>query len=667
MALKHSAQVLRGFSVRPVCGLLLLSMLLCGCQQLGLKPFNFKSLARSQSPDREKDDSDEDDEDRDDEYSTKLDIPIVGDYTTFTGLHRVVLEGVGLVVGLNGTGGDPPPSHYREALVDDLLRRNIKDHKQLIASPHTALVVVRAYLPPLIRKGDHFDVEVRIPGDTGGTSLAGGRLMETILTETAIIPGEGMKKGHIVARASGPVLITTAESDEADQAGVLKRGLVLGGGLSLIDRDMALFTRTDFRTYRNITRLTDRIGMRFFDYDRHGIREPLAKAETDQRIRLKVHPLYRDNFPRYMQVVQNIAFRESPVAQRVRMKRLEMDLKKPETAETAALQLEAIGPDAISILKSGLKSSELECRFHSAVALAYLEVPDGIEVLKEAAAKEPALRVFAFAALSIIDDAEANLALRDLMNVQDDGEGSKLDSAETRYGAFRALWTLDKSDPFIAGEQFNQDFWLHVLETKGSPMVHITHRKRAEIVLFGKEQEFKTPLLLRAGYKILVTSKPGSNQITITRFNRSGEDKRKLVSARVEDVIRACAEFGASYPDLAGLLLQAQQQNNLPGRFEVDALPQAGRVFIRGGSETRVSRPSFTPNLFDRARDSENNGTEPLEQSEPPAEEDRGFATVVDARSESRELEKRSLWNPMNWFRGDSKPPGSGSGEAGGD
>ena len=47
---------------------------------------------------------------------------------------------------------------------------------------------MRAYLPPLVKKGDKFDIEVRIPGDEGGTSLAGGRLLETVLTETAIVP-----------------------------------------------------------------------------------------------------------------------------------------------------------------------------------------------------------------------------------------------------------------------------------------------------------------------------------------------------------------------------------------------------------------------------------------------------------------------------------------------
>ena len=590
---------------------------IAGCQLLGLESPDFKKLGsklsmRSQSPEKDEESSDE----FDDDLTTRVEVPMVGDYTTFTGLHRVVLEGVGLVVGLNGTGGDPPPSTYREALVDDMRRRNIREWKEILRSPDTALVVVRAYLPPLISKGEKFDVEIRIPGDTGATSLNGGRLMETILSETALVPGQGVMKGHVVAKAMGPILISPEEGDEENLAGVLKRGRVLGGGVSLIERDMALYVRSNFRTYRNITRLADKIGQRFYAYDEYGLREPLAKAQTDQRILLKVHPRYKHNYPRFLQVVQNIAFRETAVSRRVRLKRLEHDLLQPEKAQRAALQLEAIGDEAISVLKTGLKSRHLECRFHAAHALSYLEESAGVDVLKEAAQKERAFRVFAYASLSILEDPQAHMALRDLMNVHVDADGKTTDSAETRYGAFRALWTLDSRDPFIAGEHIRKEFWLHPLSTTGDPMVHITNRKRAEIVLFGADQEFITPIAVRAGNHVLVTSRPGSETITVSRFMPYGEDKRKVVSKRIEDVIRVAAEFGASYPDIAQMLVQADRQGNLQGRFEIDALPQAGRVFYRDGNRTRLGRSSLTPNMYQRPRGDDSSsdeefGTEP--------------------------------------------------------
>ena len=645
---------------------------LTGCSNLGLGALSWDMLSLTA-----RDEESESDEDEfDDDFETKIEVPMVGDYTTFTGLHRVVLEGVGLVVGLNGTGGDPPPSPEREALLDDMRRRNVKNSKEILRSPNTALVVVRAYLPPLAKKGDRFDVQVRIPGEDGATSLNGGRLLETILSETAIVPGRGRLKGHIVAKAKGPILVAPASGDIEDRAGVTKRGKVLGGGLSMIDRDMALYVKSDFRTFRNVTRLADRIGLRFSAYDRYGVKEPLAKAQTDQRIILQVHPSYREDFPRYMQVVQAIAFRESAVAQRVRVKRLEQQLQDPATAQSAAIQLEAIGEKAIPILKSGLKSPELECRFHASVALAYLGESDGIETLHEAALKERAFRVYAFAALSIMDDPQAHLALRDLMHVHVDEDGTEYDSAETRYGAFRALWTLDSDDPFIAGAKLNGEFWLHSLDTQGRPMVHITIRKRPEVVLFDGDQQFLTPMTIRVG-RLLVTSKVGSDQVSVSRYTPYGDadEQRKVVSKNIGDVIIAAAELGASYPDVAQLLIQADAQKNLPGRFEIDALPQAGRVYFRNGDRSRVGRSSFTPNMFDKTDDETDEdfgaGGEVDDQEEPSLDgassgefEDsesaddyasRRAAALAEANGLDPDAEEGKSWSPLGWFKEDDK------------
>lgn len=619
-----------------------------GCSGLGLKggdwfknPFaKKKNAARSQSPEK-------DDEDDFEDSGTKLKTPLVGDYTTFGGLHGVILQGVGLVVGLNGTGGDPPPGSYREALLDDLKRREIRKPNELIASPDTAMVIVTAILPPLIHKGEHFDVEVRVEGDSA-RSLNGGYLMETLLTETTVVGGTQQLKGHVVAKAKGPVLVSTGEGRDEDKAGVLRRGKVLGGARSLIDRDMSVYLKSDFRNFRNVTRIADRIGMRFYSYNEHGTREPLSKAQTDQRINLKVHPRYKENDARYRQVVAHIAFKETPVEQRVRMQKLERDILVPEKSERAAMQLEAIGTEAVPILKSGLKSPHLECRFHAAVALAYLEDSDGLDVLKEAALKERAFRVFSYAAISALDDPRAHLVLRELMSAQPVENKKEFDSAETRYGAFRALWTLDSNDPFIAGDHVNEEFWLHPLHTKGGPIVHITNRKRNEIVLFGHDQEFITPLALRAGNHIMVTCRPGNDYITISRFAVGEKDQQIKTSRRIEEVLRACAKLGASYPDVAQLLVQADKQHNLPGRFEIDALPKAGRVYYRDSdnkNETRIGRPAQAPTMFQQLEPN----TEDDEKPEDAESDESGKASLVDARTAKAEP-KKSLWDKARFW-----------------
>jgi hypothetical protein len=62
----------------------------------------------------------------------------------------------------------------------------------------------------------------------------------------------------------------------------------------------------------------------------------------------------------------------------------------------------------------------------------------------------------------------------------------------------------------------------------------------------------------------------------------------------------------ASYPDVAMLLAQAGATQNLPGRIEIDALPQAGRTYMRPRGEVasssdakaRVGNSNLVPNLF---------------------------------------------------------------------
>jgi hypothetical protein len=384
----------------------------------------------------------------------------------------------------------------------------------------------------------------------------------------------------------------------------------------------------------------------------------MAEAKTDQMIVLDVHPRYKDNYPRYLQVIRSVAFRETSVSQRVRMQQLHEDLLTPETSEQAALQLEAIGNDALPVLKAGLKSPLLEVRYNASVALAYLEQAEAIPALTEAIKEERAFRVFALAAMSTIDDAEAHLTLRELMSEP---------SAETRYGAFRALWTLDRKDPFIYGEDMGfikpdadddvnakpkKGLWkLHVLNTEGSPMVHCTLRTRPEIVVFGAKQELIPPLVLSAGRHVLITAQPGSSKASVTRFDADRPDQRREVPLRVAEIIRAADELGATYPDVVQMLVQASEQRNLPARLETDALPESGRVYQRPASpdrpsqKTKIGREHLSPNLFPKfEKDGAAAAGEEL-QAGLEADGENGMANILEGNSSKEDSEKRrSVW-----------------------
>jgi flagellar basal body P-ring protein FlgI len=483
------------------------------------------------------------------------------------GLNYVKIENVALVTGLDGTGEDPAPSPQRAALLAELNRREIKNPNEVLASPNTALVLVRGYLRPGIQAGDTFDVEVRTPSRSDTTSLRGGWLMETRLSEMAVLGGQ-IRTGHDTAYAQGPILVDPSAA--ADDRAHTTVGRVLTGGVATKSRQLGLILDHQHQSIRLSQIVGKAISERFHTYI-DGRRMGVATPKTDEYIELALHPRYKDNVGRYMRVVRSVAIDESPAQRLERLSLLRDQLLDPLTAETAAVRLEAIGGDeAIEILKKGATAEDREVRFYAAEALAYLDVTEAVAPLARAAVDEPAFRVNALSALGAMEDGAASEALAEMLSVK---------SAETRYGAFRALSTMAPDDPRIRGEKLGPagKFNYHMLEVAGPPMIHATNSHRQELVLFGREHHFKLPTVLDAGPRIMVNGLSGA-QFTVSRFSPGEPTQQRIVSTNVDEVIRAVVDLGGDYPDVVQMLQQAKNSGALPSRFRVNALPEPGRT-----------------------------------------------------------------------------------------
>ena len=540
----------------------------------------------------------------DNDFDTRVETPLLGDYISVTGNSLVPLRGVGLVTGLDGTGGDPPPSYLRKELMDEMTRRGIENPGRILASRNTAVVIVTAYLPAMVRKDQRFDVRVVLPPNSEATSLKGGWLLETRLSEEHSITGRGNVKGHQYAFAHGAILTALGEGGRLKASpAMLRRGSIPGGAVSKAERNLQVILRNEHRGLKTAKRIENAISGRLHHYNSFGQRVTMAEAKTDLMIELKVHPLYRNNFPRYQQMIRSIAYRESDVARRLRMEQLARQIMDPETAQSAALRLEAVGRDGIPFLKKALKSKSPEVQFHAAQALAYLEDGSGIEVLKQAVIDEPAFRVYALAALSVVTDAEGILALRELLSEE---------SLESRYGAVRALKENNPDDPSLGTKIYPHKFVLHAVDSEAKPAVHVVRYRSPEVVVFGTRQEIRLPAVLNAGNRIRVMGDAGDNKVTISKYELNGEPKRLVTSANLVEIIQAIADLGAGYPDVVQMLLEAEAQHNLAGELGIDRLPQAGRVFVRRSQgikesekKTKLGTPSLTPGLFDRVEESE--------------------------------------------------------------
>jgi hypothetical protein len=416
---------------------------------------------------------------------------------------------------------------------------------------------------------------VEVPTDNETTSLSAGWLMETRMAQMAIL-GQRVRDGHVLGMAEGPLLVDPVSGGTLDSKSKL-RARVPGGGVSLTTRSIGLIIAPEHRSIALSKRVGDTINRRFHAVIK-GTKRGVATPKTERFIDLEIAPAYEHNLARYIRVIRAIAVVEPPAGRHARMELLDRQLADPVTAPAAALKLEAIGRDALPILKKGLESSDAEIRFASAEALAYLGESSAAPHLAEAATNLRSARPAALAALQVLDDANGIDALQSLLTST---------SAETRYGAFRALWKIDPTAPLIRGERLGDACSIHVIDVAGQPLVHCTRTTRPEIVLFGTEHAIGSGLRAEAGSSIVVVVEGG--KATINRFVAGEPDRNVEVAARVEPVARAIIEVGGTYPDVVQFLQQASAARSLGSRLAFDAIPNEfdGRTSIHAEASSR--------------------------------------------------------------------------------
>ncbi|MCS6850954.1 MAG: flagellar basal body P-ring protein FlgI [Gemmataceae bacterium] len=509
-----------------------------------------------------------------DEGERPPEVKTIGDVTTVANAEPIPVSGVGLVVGLEGTGGGAPPGGFRSILEDQLKKKGIDNVKELLNSPDCALVLVSALVPPGARKGDPIDIDVSLPPQSRTTSLRGGRLIECSLfnydTTRNLDPnfagGNTLVKGHTLVKAAGPLLVGLGD---ADNAAALKQGRIWGGGRCLVDRPFYLVLNADQQYARVAMRVAERINETFQSGYRLAPGSEIASAKTKTVVTLSVPRQYRHNLSHFLRVVRLIPLQEQPPAHSPYRRRLEEELLDPKRTVTAALRLEALGTESIPVLKQGLASRHALVRFSSAEALAYLGDPACGEELARLAEQQPILRAYCLTALASLNENICYMKLKELLASP---------SAETRCGAFRALQVLDDRDPLVQGEWLNESFRLHQVAPDSPPLVHISCSRQAEIVIFGDGVVLEPPFSFQAGPQFTVTASADDDRCTVSRFSLEQGTRRRQCSLQLADVIRTLAELGATYPDVVECLRHCDRCQCLSCRIAIDALPQVTSI-----------------------------------------------------------------------------------------
>ncbi|HZH97827.1 MAG TPA: flagellar basal body P-ring protein FlgI [Fimbriimonadaceae bacterium] len=106
----------------------------------------------------------------------------VKDIARFRGVRSNQLQGIGLLVGLNGTGDTKNTPFTANLLANAMNEKTIVDPRQL-KPKNVAVVFVTAELPAFAAPGNRIDITVTSAGDA--TSLQGGYLLRTPLYSAA--------------------------------------------------------------------------------------------------------------------------------------------------------------------------------------------------------------------------------------------------------------------------------------------------------------------------------------------------------------------------------------------------------------------------------------------------------------------------------------------------
>ncbi len=523
----------------------------------------------------------------------------VGDLAYVVSNGEMMVEGVGLVLGLDNTGGDSPPSQYRKLLLDEMSKAGVEHPERILASPQASLVIVRMTIPMGVGPTDPLDAQVEVPPGCPTRSLAGGYLLSARLFRVAYSSKGETLRDHELAVVKGPIMLGAPGRPDDP-----KVGRVLGGGRVKKEFPYTLVIKENRESYYTAKMLESVVNQRFHQSE-DGHQKGMATGKTASYLVLRVPELYHQNQPRYFRVVQSLPMIDTPQERARRTAAWSKELLDPKTAGVAALKLEGLGTGSVDALKEGLKSPNPQVKFFAAEALAYLNDTSGVEVLGETAIRQPDFRAYALAALASLDQSASHIQLRKLMDEPD---------IELRYGAFNALRTLDPTDSYLGHVRVLKDpkleededsgsdsmameiassrrrlrledpFALYVVDSDGPPLVHISRSRRTEIVVFGRQQKLLTPITVGVDNgEFMMNAGDNDETVELTRIvpSRGANSDTKVTSSlEVAEVIRHAANLGARYPQIVALLETANKQQNLAGQLVVDAVPATSPVYL---------------------------------------------------------------------------------------
>ncbi|MCB9838100.1 MAG: flagellar basal body P-ring protein FlgI [Phycisphaeraceae bacterium] len=508
------------------------------------------------------------------DVSTLRDVPqalrnTVGSYVSVRGDRPLMVSGYGIVVGLDGTGSADVPPALRNRLEREMGLRGVGQETfgmgwisptEMLNDPNTAVVVVRAVLPPGSVEGQRFDALVTIAPGTSTTSLEGGRLWTTDLYKGQISPSGPVTES--LAQVSGPIFINPFSDPAGEVAGFGSlTGRVLGGGAVTTPLDLVLVL--DVASYARASAITSAINAKF--PRARGDRESAARGVSEDVIELNVPRRYAGDPAEFLNLVMHTRV-DSMIPQIAAGLYTRALLDHPELANDLSWCLQALGRSALPSLRELYDHPDAGPRLAALQAGARLQDALTAPQLRDLAETgPPAIRGDAIDMLARLDaDPRINNFLRELLDAPD---------SDIRVAAYQAL--IDRGDRRIERRNIDGKFLVDTIPSD-SPMIYIAQQGEPRVVLFGEGLSLPTPTFVSGwSNRLMLNADQRSDEVGVYYLDyKTDVSTTASVSTQLNDLVRFFAHeqtpdhpapgLGMTYSETVGALYVLASNDALP-------------------------------------------------------------------------------------------------------
>jgi len=488
---------------------------------------------------------------------------VLRDIVTFQIPKTENVWGVGIVGNLSGTGSSVCPPNIRTQLRRMMSSSHTEgiDLEAFIRSPNTAVVYVEGQIPGSAIKTEEFDIKIRAYDDSGGCSLAGGRLYRTDL---ALPQTQGNAMLQTVATAEGPVFVPV----ESGPALADHKGMVLGGGTVVAQTATHLILKEPGFKQASVVRnlINSRFGF--------GTAQAMSPAQVDVKVPLQYHTQKW----RFWAVIEALPLADAHKVLDERLGALIQDLVEGQDLDQTEIALEAMGQACVPLLKPHLMSKDPAAQLAAGRCLSNLGFLPALSTLAQIATNpQSKYRVQAMHAIRFVTALpQVKPFVAKLLSDPD------LSFAMDVYESLAMADGVGVQREIVAGA-----FSLDTVPQSPTQAILATRSGRACLALFGSPIQFKSGHIVEFPQKKMIFD--ARTDIQFVLISRSSGITDNAVapvkcSRKLQDIIRVLCQkpglggspggFGLSYAEVLALIQQLSDQGIIPAKLWAGPLPQ---------------------------------------------------------------------------------------------